>query len=268
MKTSIIICFYERLQHLKCCLDSLRSHSKYFDEIVIADDGSGESCVRQLKKLIIDYDFPIIHVSQPKKGFRPAAARNNGIRHATGDYLIFLDCDFVVLPGTIRCHLNASKLGRFLASTYIYLNDEKTNTIFYEGVSDKLLEKLYQSIPKKFIIKEHRRFIRHRFFFKLGLTSARKQRLSSHFSIYREDLARVNGYDENFVGWGGEDEDLGIRLAASGLKGKSIIREARSLHLYHPKEMGDRHWKDGINVQYLKRKNISFFCENGLIKES
>lgn len=268
MRTSIIICFYERLQHLKCCLDSIKNQSEYFDEVVIADDGSGESCVQELKRMITQYNFSIIHVSQNKRGFRPAAARNNGIRHASGDYLIFLDCDFVVLPGNIRSHLKASKLGRFLASTYVYLNEEQTNTIFKEGVSDKLLEKLFRSIPEKTILKEHRRFVRHRIFFRLGLASARKQRLSSHFSIFREDLEHVNGYDENFVGWGGEDEDLAIRLAMSGLEGKSIIPEARSFHLFHPKEIGDKHWKDGVNVGYLNRKNIPFFCKNGLVKKS
>jgi hypothetical protein len=148
------------------------------------------------------------------------------------------------------------------------LEEKQTNILFQKGVSDKRLEDLYQSIPERAIVKEHRRFVRHRFFFRLGLTSARKQRLSSHYSIHREDIKHVNGYDENFVGWGGEDEDLAIRLAASGLKGKSIIQTARVLHLYHPKEIGDKHWKEGPNVEYLKRKNIPFFCEKGLIKKN
>ena len=146
------------------------------------------------------------------------------------------------------------------------MDEKQTNTLFHEGVSDKRLEDLYNAIPERAIVKEHRRFIRHRIFFRLGLASATKQRLSSHFSIHREDIERVNGYDENFVGWGGEDEDMAIRLASSGLQGKTIIRKARVLHLYHPKEMGDKHWEDGINVAYLKRKNIPFYCENGLNK--
>ena len=268
MKTSIIITFYKRLQCLKACLDSISGQSEHFDEVVIGDDGSSDSCVHQLKKMINNYDFPIIHVAQSKKGFRPAAARNNGIRHASGDYLIFLDCDFAVLPGAIKSHLDASKPGRFVAGFCKYLDEERTNKIFEKGVSDDLIEDLYRSLPEEPIIKDHRRFIRHRIFLKLGLASAEKQRLSSHFSIHRKDIERVNGYDENFVGWGGEDEDLAIRLAASGLEGKSIMRVARVLHLWHPKEIGDKHWKEGSNVEYLKRKNIPFFCENGLIKKN
>ncbi|MBW2570168.1 MAG: glycosyltransferase [Deltaproteobacteria bacterium] len=268
MKTSIIICFYERLQHLRFCLDSLKNCAGDFDEVVIADDGSGESCVRQLKKMISNYDFSIIHAWQPDEGFRAAAARNNAIRHTSGNYLIFLDCDFVVLPGTIKSHLDAAKPGRFVGGFCKYLNEEQTNIIFQKGVSDKLLEDIYQSLPEEPIIKDHRRFVRHRFFLKLGLASVRKQRLSSHFSIYRKDMEYINGYDENFVGWGGEDEDLAIRFAEAGLEGKSIMREARIFHLWHPKELGDKHWKEGSNVEYLKRKDIPFFCENGLVKKN
>ena len=267
MKTSIIICFYERLQHLKCCLDSLKSCADDFDEVVIADDGSSEPCVHKLKQMITDYNFPIVHTWQPDEGFRAAAVRNKGIKKASGDYLIFFDCDFVVLPGAIKCHLNAAKPGRFVAGFCKYLNEEQTNTIFQEGVSDKLIEELYQSLPEAPIIKDHRRFVRHRFFLRLGLTSARKQRLSSHFSVHRKDMEYVNGYDENFVGWGGEDEDLAIRLAEAGLEGKSVMRKARVFHLWHSKELGDKHWKEGSNVAYLERKNIPFFCENGLVKK-
>ena len=46
MKTSIIICFYEKLDYLKCCLDSLKSSSDDFDEVVIADDGSSIDCCK------------------------------------------------------------------------------------------------------------------------------------------------------------------------------------------------------------------------------
>ncbi|MEA1883630.1 MAG: hypothetical protein U9N62_03810, partial [Thermotogota bacterium] len=67
---------------------------------------------------------------------------------------------------------------------------------------------------------------------------------------------------------GGEDEDLAIRFAEAGLGGKSIMREARVFHLWHPKELGDKHWNEGSNIEYLKRKNIPFFCENGLVKKN
>ena len=79
-----------------------------------SDDGSKDATVNNLKKIIANYTFPITYVSQPKQGFR-SAARNNGIMNSRGDYLIFLDCDFLVLLDTIQYHLNMAKPGRFVA---------------------------------------------------------------------------------------------------------------------------------------------------------
>jgi glycosyltransferase involved in cell wall biosynthesis len=110
---SIIVCFYERLNHLKCCLDSIGlasfGRSSVSMKSSITDDGSSEGTVSALKRMLPSYPFPIRHVWQEKKGFRNAAARNNGIRAAQGDYLIFFDCDFLVLPEAIPKHLELAK---------------------------------------------------------------------------------------------------------------------------------------------------------------
>ena len=224
--------------------------------------------MRQLKKIIHDYDLPVIHAWQPDEGFRAAAARNNGIKHTNGDYLIFLDCDFLVLPDTIKYHVRNARPGRFLSGLCEYLTDDQTNKIFNSTVSSTLLEECYRQIPEGQMIKEHWRFIRRSILRKLKLAGIRKQSLGGHFSIHRKDIEYVNGYDENFVGWGGEDEDLGLRLLKAGFQGYSVIRGARVLHMWHPKEIGNKHWKEGPNIEYFTRKDIPFFCENGLIKLS
>ncbi|MBW2000426.1 MAG: glycosyltransferase, partial [Deltaproteobacteria bacterium] len=97
---SVIICFYERLGHLKCCLDSLHFSSGDFDEVIITDDGSPGETAAAVQEMIKGYSYPIKYARQEKAGFRAAASRNNGVRAARGDYLIFLDCDFAVLEGT------------------------------------------------------------------------------------------------------------------------------------------------------------------------
>jgi len=264
--TSVIVCFYERWKHLKCCLDALQSCSRDFDEVIITDDGSTEDAVKRVTEIIRDYDFVIKYVWQPKKGFRAAAARNNGIRHARGDYLVFLDCDFLVFPDTIKCHLMAARLGRFVAAWYKYLNEEESSRVFNSPITADLLENLYGQIPDRETIRAHRRFIKRTILFRLHLANRKKQSLGGHFSIYRQDIERVNGYDENFVGWGGEDEDLGIRLVRAGIYGRSVIGRARALHVWHPTELGDRHWKKGSNVDYFMRRYIPYYCKNGLRK--
>jgi glycosyltransferase involved in cell wall biosynthesis len=267
--TSIIISFYERLDHLRCCLDALAHCSKDFDEVVITDDGSKEATVNNLKKLITNYPFPITYVSQPKHGFRVAAARNNGIRHSRGDYLIFLDCDFLVLPDTIKYHLNMAKPGRFVAAAYKYLTEEQSRILLNSTLSPDLIEQYYRELPDKEIIVQHRRYIKRTILIKLHLASPRKQSLGGYFSLYKKDIERINGYNENFIGWGGEDEDLGIRLVAAGIYCISAIRYARALHIWHPSELKTAKnivWRTGTLSDYFHRKKIPFVCENGLKK--
>ncbi|MBW2630768.1 MAG: glycosyltransferase [Deltaproteobacteria bacterium] len=263
---SIIISFYERLEHLRCCLDSLNFSAGDFDEVVITDDGSSDETVIRLKEMIPHYNFTIHHVWQPKNGFWVAAARNNGIRHAKGDYLIFFDSDFLILPDAIKYHLKLAKSGRFVAGNCKYLTEAQTDSVFNSNVSPEFLEKLYQQLPEKEMIKDHRRFIKRTILFRLHLKNRRKQSLGGHFSIFRSDIEYVNGYDENFKGWGGEDEDLGIRLVKAGIYGRSVIRHAKILHMWHSKEIGNKHWKDGPNINYFTRENVDFFCKNGLRK--
>ncbi|MBW1669180.1 MAG: glycosyltransferase [Deltaproteobacteria bacterium] len=263
---SIVIPFYERLEYLRRCLDSLKACCNDFDEIIVADDGSSEVTVMQLKELIGNYPFPVKYVSQPRYGFRVAAARNNGVRYAQGEYLIFLDSDFLVFPDTIKQHLSLAKPKRFVAAHCKYLTEEQTRIFFRSNVSSRLIENLYKESSNREIIKQHRRFIKRTILMRLHLAGPDKQSLGGHFSIYRKDFEYINGYDENFVGWGGEDEDLGIRLIKAGIYGRSAILHARALHLWHPRELGDKHWKEGPNIRYFKRKDVPFFCENGLKK--
>jgi glycosyltransferase involved in cell wall biosynthesis len=267
MKISIIICFYNRLDMLPACLDSLRPDSAHFNEVVIADDGSSDEVVNELQKLVKKYDFPIIHAWHPRQGPRRSATRNNGIRHATGDYLIFLDADFAVLPGAILSHVEAAKSGYFAAGRCKYTTEEQCRKILAEGASESLLETIYALLPDEPIEKEHKRFVRNALLYRFCLAPPRKVSFGGHFSAFKKDIAAVNGYDENFVGWGGEDTDFASRMVRAGFGGTSVIKTARSLHLWHPTEMAGKHWKDGINMDYYTRKHIPIYCENGLISK-
>ena len=266
MKTSIIICFYERSEYLKCCLQSLNNCCQDFDEVIIADDGSDKTVVNEVKGIISKCHFPIIHAWHSRQGARRAATRNNGIRYASGDYLIFLDADLATLPGAIKSHIAAAREKRFVAGRCKYATEEQTKRILTASVPDELLEKIYRELPDDTIIKEHREFIRYGILRKLRLVSPRKQTFGGHFSAYKKDIEFVNGYDENYVGWGGEDQDMALRLVMAGLNGISVIPSARIIHLWHPREIGDKHWREGVNVDYFFRKKIYAYCENGLIK--
>ena len=266
---SVIVSFYERLEQMRCCLDALALCSQDFDEAVIADDGSSDETVRRLKEMLKAYDFPVTHVTHPKEGFRLSATRNNGIRHARGDYLIFLDCDFLVLPDAIRHHRQLARAGRFVAGSCKYLTEEQSRIILDAKISPELLERFYGELPERDILSQHRRYIKRSILIRLGLASPRKQSLGGHLSLYRKDMERINGYNEDFVGWGGEDEDLGVRLAAAGIHCVSAVRYARVMHVWHPsvpKTSRNKNWHRGTARDYFIRKKINYRCANGLVK--
>jgi len=90
---SIVIPTYNRADSVKATLDSCFEQTCSDIEIVVVDDGSSDNTLKVLNS--ID-DNRLVVVSQENAG--PAAARNHGMRVATGEYIAFLDSDDVWFP--------------------------------------------------------------------------------------------------------------------------------------------------------------------------
>lgn len=99
MKFSIIIPVYNVERYLKKCLLSLL-HQTYSDfEVLIIDDGSTDNSIKVISEYVKnDSRFSIYE--QMNSG--QASARNNGIRRAKGDYILFLDADDYLALDALR----------------------------------------------------------------------------------------------------------------------------------------------------------------------
>lgn len=88
---SIIVPVYKVEKYLECCLDSLCKQSMPEIEIILIDDASpdrcGEICDAYAAK---DTRFRVVH-HPTNKGV--SAVRNQGIRLASCDYIMFVDSD-------------------------------------------------------------------------------------------------------------------------------------------------------------------------------
>ena len=84
--------------------------------------------------------------------------------------------------------------------------------------------------------------------------------------VFREDLYAVNGFNDDFEGWGREDSELAVRLYAWGLKRKEHFFMAICFHLWH--EQNDRQ-RLAINDRVLRRTMDTgrHRCANGLVSE-
>ncbi|WP_052319989.1 glycosyltransferase family 2 protein [Methanocorpusculum bavaricum] len=89
-KVSVIIPVFNVDLYLRQCLSSICNQTLKEIEIICVDDGSTDNSLNILKQYQTN-DPRIILLHQANKG--GGAARNLGLRHATGDYLVFLDSD-------------------------------------------------------------------------------------------------------------------------------------------------------------------------------
>jgi hypothetical protein len=100
-KISIIMPFRDRFPWAIEAMESVKSQTHSNWELIMVDDGSSTPCIELGEAA--DEDNRIRYVLQPPKG--PAAARNNGIRHATGQYIAFLDSDDLFEPQKLEKQL-------------------------------------------------------------------------------------------------------------------------------------------------------------------
>ena len=101
MTFSIIIPVYNVKDYLEKCIESVLAQELEDAEIILVDDGStdGESG-RICDRYGVRYPGLIQVIHQENGGL--GAARNTGIDHASGQYLLFLDSDDYLLPGLLE----------------------------------------------------------------------------------------------------------------------------------------------------------------------
>ena len=93
-KFSIIIPVYNVEKYIKKCLDSVFAQTFKDYEVIVVNDGTQDNSI----ELIKDYNIRIIN--QKNQGL--SVARNTGVKHATGEYLLFLDSDDYLEKNTLR----------------------------------------------------------------------------------------------------------------------------------------------------------------------
>ncbi len=80
-----------------------------------------------------------------------------------------------------------------------------------------------------------------------------------------EDLVKVNGYNESFMGWGSEDREITTRLINAGVKKRSAKMGAVCYHLHHQLPSRERAI---VNEELMKEaiENKLTWAEDGLNK--
>jgi glycosyltransferase involved in cell wall biosynthesis len=185
---SIIIPTYNGEKTIRQTVDSALSQTFADFELIVIDDGSTDATLEILSQI----DDPRAKVfPYPNAGVGgPAVSRNRGLRHATGEYIAFLDQDDLWVPGKLEAQLKALRDNPQAAIAYSWLDyiDEEgrfLDTGSRATASGDVYERL---LADCFIIT------------------------SSNPLIRRQVLEEVGGLDESMNL--AEDLDLCLRIAA------------------------------------------------------
>lgn len=118
-KVSVILPVYNAEKYLHKCLDSVVGQTLEDIEIICVDDGSSDSSLQILKEYA-EKDSRVKVIAQANGG--AGAARNNGLRSATGDYLSFLDSDDFFEPDMLELAYNAAE--QYTADFVVFNSDQ------------------------------------------------------------------------------------------------------------------------------------------------
>ena len=226
MRTSLVILTYNWPEALARVLAAVAAQSVLPDEVIVTDDGSREDTRALVARVARDFPTRIAHVWQDDRGFRAARARNRGIAASHGDYVILIDGDMILHRDFVADHLDFALRGHSLQGTRLNASAAETKRLLDGGRA-----RFSPLMPGPF---PPHRAIRWPWLARVKARSSSGGRIfSCNMSAWRDDLLLVNGFDERFEGYGGEDQELAKRLRHAGVRRRQLKFAGLAIHLHH-----------------------------------
>lgn len=252
---SIILSTYNNPNFLELCLRSCERQTYKFFEVIIADDGSLNSTKNMIDMLRNKLSFDIKHIWHEDKGFRKARILNEAIKEAVGKLLIFTDQDCILPKDFIKKHVEKSTEDNFIIGSRKWVKKEATCF----GIKENIISEEYCEKNSKFSPFEQLcRLVFSRFGMGTGC----------NMSVLRKAIVDINGFNEDFEGYGAEDAELGYRLFKKGIKAKFENNSLYVYHLWHPSlsKYLRINKNDFILAKKIIEKSLNIRCLNGLTK--
>lgn len=204
--------------------------------------GLAESLKHQIQKLNPGTEVIIIDQSESDNP-NTSEAKNQGIKKATGEIVIFFDDDVEITPETIDSHLSEYKNTEILGVAGRVINDGEpvpTNTDVVTGQMNSLgtdFTKNFWGMRKQFVIHPY----------------------GCNMSFKKSVLDKANGFDVKFPAplSAFEEVDLGLRISKLG----KIVFSPEALVYHHRAESG------GTRVDIKSRNNQYYQSYGRLLRK-
>lgn len=237
-------------RHLAPTLRAAGAQSVQPESIVVTCDSDDTSIALLVREVSANIDVPIILMQRAHTGrSRSSQVRNNGVRAllkrriAPESLLAFLDGDCVPSRDLIEMHARRCPPGALSIGFRFDLTAEQTEA--FDGAALAAGRPPVPPLPEQTagLLERARRYRRQAALRRLGLAKAHKPKLlSANFAVRLFDYLAVNGFDEEYEGYGQEDDDLGRRLYRHGCRPVVSIEQAVAYHLFHAtRAPGDWH---------------------------
>lgn len=255
---SVVIPTFNRSRLLRYTLESLARQSLPSGafEVLVVDDGSSDDTADVAASF--SGRLPLRYLFQEDKGYRVAAARNLGLRHASAPVTVFADSGVLLHSRALQAHLDSHHREQRPAAVcgYVYgFNQNNEDGAEIEQAID------YRN-PDTTIagLAARKRWLDYReeFYEKYsdefgGLPAPWLVWWTCNVSARTGQLRALGGFDENYRSWGGEDIDLAYRLHRDGAR-LLLNRAAAGIHAPHPKSYSESLDSVTENYRYFAGK--------------
>ncbi len=265
LRIGVVISTYNNPQWLEKTLWGYTNQTRMADEIIIADDGSKEET-----HLLLEHfknQLLIKHVWHEDMGFRKSRILNEALLVSTADYLIFTDQDCIPRADFIETHAKYAEKGQFLSGGYFRLTNEISHKITKEEIEDgKVFTLSWLRTNNQPISFKCTKLLNCSKFasFMNFITPAKATWNGCNASGWREDMVKINGYNESMQ-YGGQDREFGERLFNLGIKSKQIRYSAILLHLDHKRPYKTKESiEKNVAIRKNTRKSIIIETPNGI----
>jgi glycosyltransferase involved in cell wall biosynthesis len=259
MRVSLIITTYNNPAALLLVLKSIEAQSLLPLNVIIADDGSNNNTKELIKNFQLTTCLKIIHSWQKDKGFRAAKSRNKAIAESDADYIILVDGDMILHSEFVQDHINNAEVGCFIQGTRVLITKEATEDVYKRmsiifsflshGIKNRK-NAIHSDFLSKFFFKKKKYF--------RGIKTC-------NMSFFKEDCIDINGFNNDFEGWGREDSEFAVRLLNSGVIRKNLRFNAIQFHLWHSENSRVSLKKNDVILNSSIKSN-SKWCNNGIDK--
>lgn len=262
MKTTLIVTTYNRPDALEAVLKSIQHQIVMPDEVIVADDGSRDDTRQLVERFMPDFPTKLLHCWHEDRGFRLSEIRNKAILQSSGDYIIMVDGDMVLNHNFVRDHIMLARPNQFIQGSRVLMSQRLTDSFLHKNKDIKLnwCTKGIKNRLNAMSIKGLMKCVSKHYGPK-GIESVR----GCNMSYWKADVEKVNGFNQDFVGWGREDSEFVVRMLNNGYQRINAKFGCVGFHLWHPEnKRSDAELAENDKRLAEALENKVMTCKNGL----